>query len=286
MLKTILVIACLQSQLLFAAEVKRLADGMKFTEGPVADGKGNVYYSDIPNNRIMKWDGKKNTIWRENSGGANGLKLDKDGNLVVCEGGGRRVTRISIADQKVTVLADSFEGKKLNSPNDLAIDSKGGIYFTDPRYGSRDGMELDKEAVYYIAPGSGKLSRVADDLVRPNGIHIDKDKIYVADAGGGKTYVYGMNADGTLKNKKEFVTFGSDGMKVDEKGNVYLTTGGKVQIFAPDGKAIGSIQTPEVEIDGKKVREGPANLAFDRHMLYITARTGFYAVEMDVKGQP
>ncbi len=283
MMETIVVLACLQSDLA-AGEVKRLADGMKFTEGPVADGKGDVYYSDIPNNRIMKWDGKANSVWRENSGGANGLKIDKDGNLVACEGGNRRMTRISIADQKVTVLADSYDGKKLNSPNDLAIHSGGGIYFTDPRYGDRKNMELDKEAVYYIPPGGGKLLRVADDLTRPNGIHIDKEKIYVADAGAGKIYVYGMNLDGTLKEKKEFCAKGSDGMKVDEKGNVYLTTGGKVEIFAPDGKSIGSIPMPEVDVAGKKVREGPANIAFSGKTLFITARTGFYSVEMKVGG--
>jgi len=190
MLKAIVVAASFQACLV-AGDVQRLADGMKFTEGPVADGKGNVYYSDIPNNRIMKWDGAQNSVWRENSGGANGLKIDKDGNLVACEGGARRVTRISIAGQNVAVLADSYEGKRLNSPNDLAIDSKGGIYFTDPRYGNRDNMEIDKEAVYYLPLGGGKLRRVADDFVRPNGIHIHKDKIYIADAGGGKETVVG-----------------------------------------------------------------------------------------------
>ena len=273
MMILILLGALLQSDLT-AGDVKKLAGDMKFTEGPVADGKGKVYYSDIPNNRIMVWDGKENKVWLENSGGANGLKIDKDGNLIVCEGGNRRITRISVADQKVSVLADAFEGKKLNSPNDVALDAKGGIYFTDPRYGKRDGMELDKEGVYYIPPGGGKAIRVVDDFTRPNGLHIDKDKLYIADAGAGKTFVYGMNPDGTLKDKKEFCAKGSDGMKVDEKGNVYLTTGGKVEIFAPDGKSIGNIRVPE----------GPANLAFDGKTLYITARTGFYSVEMKVAG--
>ena len=283
MMTTLLLCALLQSDLA-AGEPKKLAGDMKFTEGPVADGKGKVYYSDIPNNRIMVWDGKENKIWREDSGGANGLKIDKDGNLVACEGGNRRITRIAVADQKVTVLAESFDGKKLNSPNDLAIDAKGGIYFTDPRYGKRDGIELDKEAVYYIPPGGGKAVRVADDLTRPNGIHVDKDKLYIADAGASKTWIYGMNDDGTLKEKKEFCAKGSDGMKVDEKGNVYLTTGGKVEIFSPEGKSIGNIPMPEVEVNGKKVREGPANLVFDGKTLYITARTGFYSVAMNVAG--
>lgn len=284
MTATLLLCALLQSDLT-AGEVKKLAGDMKFTEGPVADGKGNVYYSDIPNKRIMVWDGKENKVWRENSGGANGLKFDKDGNLVVCEGNNRRITRVGLADHRVTVLADAYEGKKLNSPNDLAIDAKGGIYFTDPKYRLATPDDQDKEAVYYIPPGEGgKLLRVADDLTRPNGIHIDKDKLYIADHGGRKTFVYGMNPDGTLKDKKEFAPMGSDGLKVDEKGNVYLTIGGKIEIFAPDGKPLGNIPMPEVEVAGKKVREGPANIAFDGKVLYITARTGFYSVDMKVAG--
>ena len=281
MIHAILILA-LQSDLA-AGEAKRLADGMKFTEGPVADGKGAVYFSDIPNNRIMKWDAKGLAAWMEDSGGANGLKFDKDGSLLACQGGARRVVRIS-SDKKVTVIADAFDGKKLNSPNDLCLDAKGGIYFTDPRYGNRDSMELDKEAVYYVPPGGGKPMRVVDDMTRPNGVHIDGDRIYVADQGGNKTWVYGMNADGTLKDKKEFAPKGSDGVKVDEKGNVYLTTGGKILIYSRDGAPLGELSMPEVEIGGKKVREGPANLAFDGKVLYVTARTGFYSVPMKVAG--
>jgi gluconolactonase len=282
MMNALLLLACLQSGLA-AGEPRRLADGMKFTEGPVADGKGNVYFSDIPANRIMKWDGKALSVWMEDSGGANGLKFDKDASLLACQGGARRIARIS-ADKKVAVVADAYEGKRLNSPNDLVLDSKGGIYFTDPRYGKREGMELDKEAVYYVPPGGGKLLRVADDLVRPNGLHIDGERIYIADAGGGKTYAYGMNADGSLRDKKEFAPKGSDGLKVDEKGNVYLTTGGKVEIYSREGASLGSISLPEVEIGGKTLREGPANLCFDGKTLYITARTGFYALAMTVSG--
>lgn len=259
---------------LVAGEVKRCATDMKFTEGPVADGKGSVYYSDIPNDRIMKWDGKENAVWRENSGGANGLKFDRDGSLVVCEGKAKRMTRISLADQKVTVLADSYGDKPLNSPNDVAIDPKGGLYFTDPSYGKPENKTQDKEAVYYIPPGGGKLARVADDLVRPNGIHIHGDRLYVADHGGKKVYAYGMNADGTLKDKREFAPIASDGIKVDEKGNLYTTTGKGVEIFAPDGKAVGVIAIPE----------GPANCAFDGKTLYITARKSLYVVPMKVAG--
>ncbi len=283
MLHAFVFLTCVQSDLV-AGEAKRLADGMKFTEGPVADGKGNVYYSDIPNDRIMKWDGKENSVWRENSGGANGLKFDKDGNLVACEGKGKRMVRIALADQKVTVLADSYADKPLNSPNDVAIDSKGGVYFTDPSYGKPENKTQDKEAVYYIPPGGGKAVRVADDLTRPNGIHIAGDKIYIADHGGKKTFVYGMNADGTLKDKKEFCPAGSDGLKVDEKGNVYTTSGKGIEIWSPEGKPLGTIPLPEVEVGGKKVREGPSNLVFSGKTLFITARTGFYSVEMKVAG--
>ncbi len=256
---------------LVAGEVKRLATDMKFTEGPVADGKGNVYYSDIPANRIMRWDGKQNAVWRENSGGANGLKFDKEGNLTICEGGSGRVTRIT-SDQKVTVLADTYNDVRLNSPNDLCFDSKGGLYFTDPKYGGKPTQ--DKEAVYYLPPGGGKLARVADDLVRPNGIHLHGDRLYVADHGGRKVYVYGMNADGTLRDKREFARVASDGIKVDEKGNLYATTGKGVEIFAPDGRALGVIAVPE----------GPANCAFDGKTLFITARKSLYMAPMKVSG--
>jgi len=152
------------------AEVQKLAGGFKFTEGPAADAKGNVFFSDIPNSRIHKWslDGKL-TTFRENTGRANGLYFDKDGNLLCCEGGNRQLTSVS-PEGKVTVLADSFDGKKFNSPNDLWIDPKGGVYFTDPRYGSMDGLEQGGFHVYYLPPGGKKVERVLDNLVKPNGI--------------------------------------------------------------------------------------------------------------------
>jgi len=181
------------------AKVKKLAGGFSFTEGPAADAKGNIYFTDIPNNRIHKWsvDGKPSTF-RENSGGANGLFFDRDGNLLVCEGGNRRLTRIDMKGN-VTVLADNYKGKKLNSTNDLWRDPKGGIYFTDPYYGgNRDDMELPGEYVFYLPPASPDASRggpdsnelvlVIGDLVRPNGVIGTKDGklLYVADHGDNK----------------------------------------------------------------------------------------------------
>jgi gluconolactonase len=260
------------------AKVEKLAGGFTFTEGPAVDSMGSIFFSDIPNNRIHEWswDGKLSTF-RENSGGANGLFFDKRRNLLACEGGGRRL--VSIDPQgKVTVLADSYQGKPFNSLNDLWIDPKGGVYFTDPRYGSKDNMEQGGEHVYYLSPGREKVTRVVDDMVRPNGIIGTRDgkKLYVADHGGKKTFVYAVNEDGTLSDKKLFAPEGSDGMTIDNEGNIYLTTK-EVAVYNKNGQRIESIEVPE----------GPANVTFggkDKQTLFITARTSLYSIKMRVKG--
>ena len=260
------------------AKVEKLAGGFGFTEGPAADGQGNVFFSDIPNNRIHRWllEGKLSTF-RENSDGANGLYFDRKGNLLACEGTGRRLVSIDPAG-KATVLVDKYEGKRFNSPNDLWIDPKGGVYFTDPRYGSRDGMELEGEHVYYLSPDHKKLTRVVADLVRPNGVigAPDGKTLYVADNGDRKTFAYQINEDGTLSNKRLFAPEGSDGMTLDSEGNVYLTTK-VVAVYDKGGQKIESIEVPEQ----------PANVTFggaDSQTLFITARTSLYAVRMRVKG--
>jgi gluconolactonase len=257
----------------------KLADGFTFTEGPASDAKGNIYFTDIPNSRIHKWslDGKL-TTFREDSGRANGLYFDKGGNLLACEGGNRRVTRISL-DGKVKVLAGSYGGKKLNSPNDLWIDPQGGVYFTDPRYGNEDGLEQEGFHVYYI-PADGKtVVRVIDDLVKPNGVIGTRDgkSLYVADPGDSKTYVYAIQPDGSLADRKLAAPEGSDGMTLDEHGNLYLTRAG-VEVYSPAGKKIASIAVPE----------RPANVTFggkDRKTLFITARKSLYSLEMKARGQ-
>jgi gluconolactonase len=239
-----------------------------------------VYFSDIPNNRILKWslDGKLSTFL-ENSGGANGLYFDKDGNLLACQGEARRLVSISPKGE-VTVLADQYEGKKFNSLNDLWIDPKGGVYFTDPRYGGREGMEQDGEHVYYLTPDRKKVMRVISDMVRPNGVIGTPNgrRLYVADHGAGKTYAYRINEDGTLSNKQLFASEGSDGMTIDSRGNVYLT-GKVVSVYNRRGEKVTEIQVPE----------GPANVTFagpGNQTLFITARTSLYAVEMQVQGAP
>jgi gluconolactonase len=260
------------------AKVEKLAGGFRFTEGPAADARGNIFFSDIPNNRIHKWslDGKL-TTFRENSGGANGLYFDRKGNLLACEGGGRRLVSID-PEGNVTVLADKYDGKPFNSLNDLWIDPKGGVYFTDPRYGRRDNMEQDGEHVYYLTPDGKKVIRVIDDMVRPNGVIGTRNgkKLYVADHGGKKTFVYKINEDGTLSNKKLFAPEGSDGVTTDNQGNVYLTTK-VVAVYNKKGEKIEEIEVPEQ----------PANVTFggrDKKTLFITARTSLYAVRMRVKG--
>lgn len=262
------------------AKLQRLAGGFKFTEGPAADKNGNVYFSDIPNNRIHKWDVAKRKLstFREKSGAANGLFFDKKGNLLACEGGNRRMTSIS-PKGKVTVLTAKYKGKRYNSPNDLWIAPNGGVYFTDPRYGSMQGREIDGFYVYYISSDRKTVTRVTSDLKKPNGLIGTKDgkTLYIADPGAGVTYRYKINTDGTLSGKKLFCKSGSDGMTLDEKGNVYITRG-TVLVFNPQGKRIASIRLPET----------PANVTFggkDRKTLFITAQTGFYSLRMNVKGQ-
>ncbi|MHC4620336.1 MAG: SMP-30/gluconolactonase/LRE family protein [Planctomycetota bacterium] len=259
------------------AKVEKLAGGFRFTEGPAADAEGNVFFTDIPNNRIHKWsvEGKLSTF-REDSGGANGLYFD-DGNLLACEGGRGRLVSID-PDGKVTALADMYEGKRLNSPNDLWKHPKGGIYFSDPRYGRREDLPQDGEHVYYLSGDGKRVMRVINDMVRPNGLVGTRDGklLYVADHGAGKTYVYTVNADGTLSGKKLFARQGSDGMTLDREGNVYLT-GEAVSVFNAGGKKIQTID----------VGEKPSNVCFggrDKKTLFITARTSLYSVRMQTKG--
>jgi gluconolactonase len=178
------------------------------------------------------------------------------------------------------VLADRFGGRQFNSPNDLWIDPRGGVYFTDPRYGPQDGLEQDGFHVYYLPPDGKPLVRVVDNLVQPNGVvgTADGQRLYIADHGDSKTYVYRIQSDGRLAGRRQFASLGSDGMTLDERGNLYLTDRA-VQVYSPEGEKITSLPIPE----------SPANVCFggrDRRTLYITARTSLYTLRMNVQGQP
>ncbi len=265
------------------AKVKKLADGFKFTEGPAVDAHGNVFFTDQPNNRIHKWstDGEL-SIFHDSPGRANGLYFDKNGDLLACADLNNELWSIDMQGN-VKVLVKDYKGKKLNGPNDLWEDPKGGIYFTDPLYKrpywDRGPMEQDGKHVYYLRPNRKRLIRVIDDLVTPNGIigTPDGKLLYVADLGDKKTYVYEIEKNGRLSNKKLFCSMGSDGMTIDNEGNVYLTGRG-VTVFNPDGK-----QIEHIDIDAGWT----ANVCFggkDRHTLFITAQTSFYSLQMRVKG--
>ena len=271
--------ALAQSLIADGADVRKLHGDFDFIEGPIADPEGNVLFSDIPANRIYKWTvDQKLELVRENTGGANGLNFDADGNLLACEGTAQRVTSMD-KDGAITLVVDTYEGKRLNSPNDLWFDAKGGFYFTDPRYGFyTHPIEQDGEHVYYVSPDRESIIRVEDDMQKPNGVigSLDFKTLYVADTTG-KIFAFDINDDATLSNKRLFTKMGSDGMTLDEKGNIYLTWVGGVHIFNPAGEKIEMIKVPEM----------PANCGFggkDGKTLFMTSRTGLYAIDMNVRG--
>ncbi|MCC6587224.1 MAG: SMP-30/gluconolactonase/LRE family protein [Bryobacterales bacterium] len=285
------------------AKIEKLAGGMKFIEGPVWVGGTAPYllFTDIPNNAIMKWtpDGKMAPFRKPvfpgkyTEGqfvGANGLTLDKQGRLVSCEHANRRVARTE-KDGKIIVLADRFEGKRLNSPNDGVYRSNGDFYFTDPPYGftkedDDPAKELKFNGVYRIQ--NGKLELLVKDMTRPNGIAFspDEKRMYIANSDGKRKIwmVYDVAADGKLANgkvlydaTKETADGAPDGLKVDKNGNVWATGPGGIWVFSPAGKVLGKIQPPEV----------PANCGWgdaDGKTLYMTARTGLYRVKVNVAG--
>ena len=265
------------------AELQQVAADYTFTEGPAVDAEGNVFFTDQPNDRILKWstDGTV-SVWMDSTGRANGLYFDHQGNLLACADAQNELWRIS-PDKKVEVLISDFDGKKLNGPNDLWVDPQGGIYFTDPYYQrdywTRTEGELESQDVYYLSPDQQNLKVVADGLVQPNGIvgTADGKHLYVADIGDQKTYVYEIGADGALRNRKLFTEMGSDGMTLDSEGNLYLTGKG-VTVFNPQGEQIEQIPVDE---------NWTANVVFggkDQQRLFITAMKSLYTLEMNVAG--
>jgi len=264
------------------AVVQKLADGFGFTEGPAADADGNVYFTDQPNNKIWKWGiDSALTVFHDSPERANGMFFDLNGDLLACADQFFRLVSFNKTGQ-MSVLVDNFEGKNLNGPNDLWADALGGIYFTDPYYQrpwwERTAPEIDGQCVYYLKPDRKSVIRVIDDFVQPNGIigAPDGKTLYVADIGAGKTWSYSINDDGSLTGKTLFAPEGSDGMTIDRLGNVYLTNRA-ISVFTSDGLKLGMISVPEI----------PANVCFggkNKTTLFITARTGFYAINMQISG--
>lgn len=265
------------------ATVEKLAEGFLFTEGPTADSEGNVYFTDQPNDRIMVWSvsDKLNTFLQP-SGRSNGLAFDNNGILWACAD---EKNEIWSADRSrnITKYPFMFSEKLMNGPNDLWIDSKGGIYFTDPFYKrpwwSHTGQPQEIQGVYYISPDKKEIKRIAADLKQPNGIVGSEDNkyLYVADIGDSKTYRYEITGEGIITNKMLFCGMGSDGMTIDSEGNIYLTGNG-VSVFNKSGEKIGNIPVPE---------PWTANVCFggkDLKNLYITASKGLYRISLKVRG--
>lgn len=267
------------------AELQLVSDGFEFTEGPAADAEGNVYFTDQPNNRIHKWsanDGKV-TVFMEEAGRANGLYFDAEGFLYAAADKYSELWQIS-PKKEVKVLLDKFRGQRLNGPNDLWIAPDGGIFLTDPfykrPYWNHSKQPIKEQRVYYITPNRKGLFIAADGLVKPNGIigTPDGKYLYVADIEDNKTWRYRIGEDGKLENKTLFTELGSDGMTIDEQGNLYLTGDG-VTVFNHEGEKI-----LHIPVD----REWTANVTYggkERKTLFITAMDSLFSLEMNVSGK-
>ena len=278
------------------APIERLADGCKWAEGP-AYLDGGVVWSDIPNNRMLRWDEASGavSVFRAPSDFANGNTLDPRGHLVTCEHGTRRVTRTE-ADGSITVLADRFDGKRLNSPNDVVVRSDGSVWFTDPSYGidsDEEGYQAESEIgachVYRVDPDSGEVRIAADDFVMPNGLafSVDERRLYVSDTGatkieGGPAHirVFDVGDDGSLSGGEVFATSTAglfDGFRFDTDGRLWTSAGDGVHCLDPDGTLIGKVRLSEETAN--VVFGGPA-----RDRLFITATSSLYAVAVAVRG--
>tara|TARA_B100001013_G_scaffold328678_1_gene242545 strand:+ start:107 stop:1054 length:948 start_codon:yes stop_codon:yes gene_type:complete len=287
------------------------AVSVAFTEGPAVDAEGNVFFSDIINDRILKFSTQgRLSVFRQDSGRTNGNMFDQQGRLVSCEGsewgprGGRRVVRTDMKTEQIEVLSDRFEGKRYNSPNDLTIDNQGRIYFTDPCYGDRALMEMEEEAVYRIdIDGTVKQVLKQPEIERPNGIVISPDNriLYVVDSsaslgGNRKIWAFDIQVDDALVNQRVIYDFapgrGADGIRVDAQGNLWIAAGilmprgeGEssinppgIYVVDPLGKLLGFISVPEDVI---------TNLAFggaDKKTAYITAGNTLFQIRLTVPG--
>jgi gluconolactonase len=269
------------------AVLERVATGFQFTEGPVwIEEAQSLLFSDIPANRIYRLGlDSRVTIFRSPSANSNGLTRERYCRLIACEHGNRRVSRTE-ADGSIAILADRFQGKRLNSPNDVVVKSDGAIYFTDPAYGIKPHeQEQSVQGVYRLSPDNSELTLVADDLTRPNGLAFspDEKKLYIDDSERCHIRVFDVNDDGSLSGGIVFHDMNSaipgspDGMKVDIEGRVYCTGAGGVWVFDSGGNHLGTIVTPEK----------PSNCAWgddDWRSLYITAVTSVYKIRVNTPG--
>jgi len=276
-----------QSSVLESTDLKvaLVADGFKFTEGPAVDQRGNVYFTDQPNDRIMMVDIEgKVTEFMKPAGRSNGLFFAPDGKLIACADEKNQMWEISVADKSKKVLFEKFEGSILNGPNDVWVDTNGTIFFSDPFY-ARSWWEhkkapQKKQAVYRVDRDGENITQMDGTLVQPNGIVGDAKRrlLFVADIGDSKTYQYTIASDGSLLDRKLFCKSGSDGMTLDSEGNLYLTGKPGVTVFDKDGKQVEVISVPE---------SWAANVCIggaDKKTLFITASDSLYQIRLRTQG--
>lgn len=283
------------SYVLGNSPVKQLATGFDWVEGPVWFGEfDSLLFSDIPNNKILRWSEKTGIeTFRENSNFSNGHTRDLQGRLISCEHGMRRVTRTE-HDGTITIIADQFEGKKLNSPNDVVVKSDGSIWFSDPHYGimtNYEGFKADQELpcqVYRVDGETGKISAIITDMQCPNGLAFspDEKKLYVADTGRmfsddpQHMNVYDIDDQNTASNGKLFHKIdpgASDGFRLDSDGNIWSSAADGVHCINSSGKLIGKILVPELV----------SNVCFggrSKQQLFITATTSIYSIKLNRQG--
>lgn len=286
MMETMIVIALLLASGLGAQDfskimIEKVGAGNRFTEGPVWSKEGFLIFSDVPNNRMLKFiPGTGVATYRDNTNGANGNAIDSMGRVLTCESRTRRVVRTK-KDGGLEVLAEKFEGKRLNAPNDIVVRKDGNIWFTDPAFGAQDETrDLDFYGVYHISP-KGELSLVAKPKGRPNGIALSGNGriLYVVNTDERAVYAYDVDGQGRATNERVLIkdiAGPPDGLKLDEKGNFYIAATHLV-VYTPQGKLLKTIE----------LAEKPSNLAFgdpDYQTLFLTARTSVFRMRLDVKG--
>ncbi len=269
------------------SSVKKVQGDFQFTEGPARDIEGNLYFSDVAGNKIYRMDKDGEiSVFLEPSGHANGLMFEDKDKLIVCQMDGQIIS-INPGAKKITVLTDNYEGTRYNAPNDLVVDKTGGVYFTDPLFRAPQPLPQSKQAVYYRS-ADGKVTKLIDNLKAPNGIILSPDEkiLYVAPTMQKDIWAYPVISPGNLGEGRVFCELsqaegkdnsGGDGVSIDSKGNLYITSELGIQVFNVEGKLLGIIEFPEQ----------PANVTFggpEMKTLYVTARTSLYSVEMEIKG--
>jgi gluconolactonase len=267
--------------------VAKVQTGYKFTEGPAVDGRGNVYFSDIPAETIYQADVNGTiSVFTANSHHANGLMFNSKGELVACEMDGQ-IAAWDVNAQSRRVVVPGYNGTRFNAPNDLVIDRQDGIYFTDPEFRAPKPLPQGKTGVYYCDP-QGKVTRLIDNLPNPNGVILapDEKTLYVIPSGQAEMMAYPIESPGKIGAGKVLCTLqqpegkkggGGDGLTIDQKGNLYITSALGLQVYDPAGKLLGILSLPEQ----------PANATFggpDLRTIYVTARTSLYTIPMEVRG--